>query len=182
MIIYSSKKNNIIYSEQKENISAENRNYINDLKYKLKTGRGLMNTALKYMPEMHMSLPKTVTSEFVPEGSFNNTGKYSYCGPGTKVQKRVSEGYQGVNSLDEACKQHDLFYSKYKTTKARNHSDDVLASKASKIVLNTNTPEYERNDAKLVTAIMGAKSRFGMGIKKKKLAVNRSEKFRKIIL
>ena len=55
------------------------------------------------MPEMHLSLPNTVESENIPNGSFQNTGKYSYCGPGTKVKKRVSEGYQGVNKLDNAC-------------------------------------------------------------------------------
>ena len=32
-----------------------------------------------------------------------------YCGPGTKVKKRVSEGYQGVNKLDNACKEHDIY-------------------------------------------------------------------------
>ena len=69
------------------------------------------------MPEMHLSLPNTVESENIPNGSFQNTGKYSYCGPGTKVKKRVSEGYQGVNKLDNACKEHDIYYSKYKIHK-----------------------------------------------------------------
>ena len=32
---------------------------------------------------------------------------------------------------------------------------------------NPNLPDYERKDARLVTGIMGVKSRFGMGIKKK---------------
>ena len=56
------------------------------------------------MPEMHLSLPNTVESENIPNGSFQNTGKYSYCGPGTKVKKPVSEGYQGVNKLDNHVK------------------------------------------------------------------------------
>ena len=118
------------------------------------------------MPEMHLSLPNTVESENIPNGSFQNTGKYSYCGPGTKVKKRVSEGYQGVNKLDNACKEHDIYYSKYKNTQARNVADDILASKASQIALNPNLPDYERKDARLVTGIMGVKSRFGMRIKK----------------
>ena len=91
---------------------------------------------------------------------------YSYSGPGIKVKKQVSEGYQGVNKLDNACKEHDIYYSKYKNTKARNVADDILASKASQIALNPNLPDYERKDARLVTGIMGVKYRFGMGIKK----------------
>ena len=45
-------------------------------------------------------------------------------------------------------------------------ADDILDSKASQIALNPNLPDYERKDARLVTGIMGVKSRFGMGIKK----------------
>ena len=149
-------------------LNDQNQKYINSLKHELKTGKGLINTALRYMPEMHLSLPNTVESENIPNGSFQNTGKYSYCGPGTKVKKRVSEGYQGVNKLDNACKEHDIYYSKYKNTQARNVADDILASKASQIALNPNLPDYERKDARLVAGIMGVKSRFGMGIKKKK--------------
>ena len=110
-------------------LNFQNQKYINSLKHELKTGKGLINTALRYMPEMHLSLPNTVESENIPNGSFQNTGKYSYCGPGTKVKKRVSEGYQGVNKLDNACKEHDIYYSKYKNTQARNVADDILASK-----------------------------------------------------
>ena len=54
-----------------------------------------------------------------------------------------------------------------KNTQARNVADDILACKSSQIALNPNLPDYERKDARLVTGIMGVKSRFGMGIKKK---------------
>ena len=43
-----------------------------------------------------------------------------------------------------------------------------LLVRASQIALNPNLPDYERKDARLVTGIMGVKSRFGMGNKKKK--------------
>ena len=58
---------------------------------------------------------------------------------------------------------------KNKKTKERNIADDILAQKASRIALNTQLPEYERKDAKLVKGIMGMKSHFGMGSKKKNL-------------
>ena len=157
-----------------EYITSENLKYINDFKEFVQkknniTGAGLVNKILKNvpLPEMHLKLPSDVLSENIENGSFKNTGKYSYCGPGTKVNKRLQEGYQGINSLDKRCKEHDIFYSKNKTTKARNIADDILAKQASEIALDPNEPEYVRNDAKLVTGIMGLKSRFGMGLKKK---------------
>ena len=36
---------------------------------------------------MHLSLPSNVSSEKVSNGNFNNTGKYSFCEPGTKNTK-----------------------------------------------------------------------------------------------
>ena len=117
MIIYSNNKNYMLLSKQNDDIlSVENKKYISNLKENLrnKTGKGLVNKALQYMPEMHLSLPNNISSEKVSDGSFNNTGKYSYCGSGTKVQKRINEGYKGVNSLDSACKEHDIYNSKNK--------------------------------------------------------------------
>ena len=133
------------------------------------SGAGLVNKALRKLPlpEMHLSLPNEVFSEQVTDGSFNTTGKYSYCGPFTKLDHRLSEGYKGVNALDEACMRHDLAYKKYKTTKERNAADDVLAMEAASIALDESKPEYERRDARLVTGIMGTKSRFGLGINSK---------------
>ena len=62
---------------------------------------------------------------------------------------------------------HDIAYATHKDTQSRNKSDDVLSARASQIVLDENTPEYEKKDAKLVNAIMAAKSRFGLGLKLK---------------
>lgn len=159
-------------------LSPSNQKYINDLKNYLqtvKTGKGLINKILKNLPlpEMHLSLPSNISCEKVPNGSFNTTGKYSFCGPGTKVEKRLKEGYQGVNSLDKACKQHDLYYMKYKTTKERNIADDILARDASNIAMDETEPDYVRRDARAVTGIMGLKSRFGMGSKNVKFCPQR---------
>ena len=114
---------------------------------------------------MHLSLPKDIPSEKVENGSFQNTGKYSYCGPFTKLDKRLKQGYKGVNSLDESCKQHDIAYAKFKSTKERNLHDDILALEAAKIANDPSKPAYERKDARLVGTIMSGKSRFGMGMK-----------------
>lgn len=165
-----------------KNITEENIKYIKELRHflKMKTGSGLLNSMLKKLPlpEMHLNLPNNVPSENIENGSFNNTGKYSYCGPGTKIQKRIKEGYQGVNKLDKACKEHDINYLKYKNTKERNAADDLLARRASEIALDPNEPDYERKDARLVTGVMGVKSRFGMGLSKnlKKSSLKRALK------
>ena len=147
-------------------LTEENKEYLRMLRQLIqpKKGTGLVNTVLKRLPEMHLKLPREVSSESVPNGSFANTGRYSFCGPGTKVYQRLHEGYKGVNSLDKACRSHDIYYANHKKTKERNLADDVLAKAASEITLNENEPEYVRRDAKLVTGIMGLKSRFGMGL------------------
>ena len=128
------------------------------------SGGALVNSLLNKlpMPEMHLGLPKSVQSEFRPAGSFNNSAKYSYCGPFTKLQQRLNQGYKGVNKLDEACQQHDIAYATSSEVRGRNKADDVLANKASQIVMESDTPDYEKQDARLVTGIIATKSRFGM--------------------
>lgn len=179
MYIYNTTRKAHIKRTNSINLTLENQKYIDELKLFLKgapfqgplqtkTVSGLFNSMLKKLPlpEMHLNLPNNAPSENIENGSFNNTGKYSYCGPGTKVQKRLKEGYKGINSLDKACKQHDINYFKNKSTKDRNAADDLLARQASEIALDNNEPEYVRKDARLVTGVMGMKSRFGMGLSK----------------
>ena len=128
------------------------------------SGGSLVNSLLNKlpMPEMHLGLPKSVQSEFRPAGSFNNKATYSFCGPFTKLQQRLNQGYKGVNKLDEACQQHDIAYATSSEVRGRNKADDVLANKASQIVMESDTPDYEKQDARLVTGIIATKSRFGM--------------------
>ena len=128
------------------------------------SGGSLVNSLLNKlpMPEMHLGLPKSVHSEFRPAGSFNNKATYSFCGPFTKLQQRLNQGYKGVNKLDEACQQHDIAYATSSEVRGRNKADDVLANKASQIVMESDTPDYEKQDARLVTGIIATKSRFGM--------------------
>ena len=74
--------------KQKQEITLENKINIKYFKNSLgrnKTGSGILNTVLNKipLPEMHMSLPYHISSEYVPNDSFNNTQKYSFCGPKT---------------------------------------------------------------------------------------------------
>lgn len=135
----------------------------------LKQGSGVFNSLLNKlpMPEIHLRLPKNILTEQVPMGDFNNIGTYSFCGPFTKLQKRLQQGYKGVNKLDRACMQHDIAYSQNSDTNNRNVADDILAKAAMDIVNDMNEPAYERQQARTVAAIMAAKSRFGLGAKPK---------------
>ena len=69
--------------------------------------------------------PYAEKGEFVPGGSFNDQQKYSFCGPGTRYEQRIREGYKGINELDKMCKLHDQFYNENKDTKDRNMSNFV---------------------------------------------------------
>ena len=77
------------------------------------SGDGLLNTAINKLPfELHIP------------------GGYRFCGPGTKLEKRLARGDKGINELDEACKEHDIAYSKEKDLEHRHKADRILADKA----------------------------------------------------
>jgi hypothetical protein len=116
--------------------------------------------------ELHLPADQ---GEHVPNGSFNNLKKYSYCGPGTKYDQRVREGYNGINELDSMCKLHDKFYNENQDTQSRNVSDIALAHRANKIANDPRFDGAQRRDAKFVAAIMNTKARIGLGISSKNL-------------
>ena len=131
----------------------------------LKVGKGLFNNALSNLGvELH--LPAS-TGEDVPNGSFNNLYKYSYCGPGTKYEQRDREGYKGINELDKMCKLHDQFYTDNTDTASRNISDEALAHRANEIANDSRFDDEQRRFAKYVGLIMKNKARFGLGINSK---------------
>jgi hypothetical protein len=70
----------------------------------LKSGSGVFNTLLNKLnnviPELHIP-------------------GYNYCGPFTKLDKRLARGDEPVNKLDAACKEHDIFYRDHKDTNER---------------------------------------------------------------
>lgn len=59
---------------------------------KKKTGNGHLDKIINKLP-LEMHLPG-----------------YKFCGPGTKLKRRLARGEKGVNMLDEACKEHDIQY------------------------------------------------------------------------
>ena len=114
-------------------------------------GSGIVNNLINKLPfELHLP------------------GGYQYCGPGTKLQKRLAGGDPGINPLDYACKDHDIAYSENSDNiERRNAADKILAERAWQRVLAKDSSIGEKAAAYTVTNIMKAKSKLGMGIKKK---------------
>ncbi|KAJ8915544.1 hypothetical protein NQ315_012427 [Exocentrus adspersus] len=62
---------------------------------------------------------------------------YRFCGPGTKLAKRLSRGDVSINGLDEACKEHDIAYSREKNLEQRHKADQNLGEKAAALAVAT---------------------------------------------
>lgn len=128
---------------------------------KRRRGKGLVNTILNKLPfELHLP-------------------GYQYCGPGTKLAKRLKRGDPGINPLDVACKEHDIAYSQNReNVEERNVADKTLANKAWTRVFAKDASLGEKAAAWAVTNTMKTKAKLGAGIKptplKKVIKVARS--------
>ena len=127
-------------------------------------GKGFsLNSLINNLPiEFHQYGEK---GEYVPGGSFNDQQKYSYCGPGTRYEQMIREGYKGINELDKICKLHDQFYDENKETKDRNMSDLALAHSAEEIARDSNFDDVQKKDARFISGIMKTKAQLGFGVK-----------------
>lgn len=94
-------------------------------------------------------------------------GGYQYCGPGTKLEERLKRGDPGINKLDQACKEHDIAYSKYSDTSQRAVADQTLAKRAWERVSAKDSSLSEKASALAVATAMKAKTSIGGCIKRK---------------
>lgn len=101
-------------------------------------------------------------------------GGYQYCGPGTKLQQRLTRGDPGINKLDKACREHDIAYSKYSDTRNRSIADRALSEKAWQRVKSSDANIGERAAALAVTAAMKGKTTFGGGKRKKRSGMKKT--------
>ena len=131
-------------------------------------GKGFsLNNLINNLPiEFHQYVEK---GEYVLDGSFNDQQKYSFCGPGTRYEQRIREGYKGINELDKMCKLHDQFYNENKDTKDRNISDIALAHRADEIANDSNFDSVQRKDARFISGIMKTKAHLGFGLRQRKV-------------
>jgi hypothetical protein len=108
-------------------------------------GGGLVNSLINKLPiELHIP-------------------GYNFCGPGTKLSKRLARGDRGVNKLDEACREHDIAYNNYQDLQNRHEADEVLLEKAKKRFRSSDASFGEKAAALGVATAMKAKVKFGMG-------------------
>lgn len=97
---------------------------------------------------------------------------FRFCGPGTKLAKRLARGDKGINPLDEACKIHDIAYSKYSDSESRRKADGELAERSWQRFKASDSSLGEKAAAWVVTTAMKAKTALGGG-KRRKRSVKR---------
>lgn len=93
---------------------------------------------------------------------------YQFCGPGTKLKKRLARGDPGINPLDQACREHDIAYGQSSEVSQRHEADRILARKAWQRVKAKDARLGERIAALGVAGAMKGKVAIGAGLKKKK--------------
>jgi hypothetical protein len=115
-------------------------------------GSGLLNDIINRLPfELHA--PRNWRFD-----------SYNFCGPGTKLKERLVRGDVGVNPLDEACKEHDIWYSRHKNAEDRWVADKVLQDKAWQRVTAPDADLNERVVGLATTGGMWLKRKLGMGL------------------
>lgn len=115
-----------------------------------KKGRGLMDRLIDKLPvELHIP-------------------GYKYCGPGTKLAKRLARNDKPINKTDELCQKHDKLYAEFKDSATRNQADKELASATLKRASAKDASVGEKLAALGIAGVMTAKRKLGMGLKKTK--------------
>lgn len=94
---------------------------------------------------------------------------YQFCGPGTKLDKRIRHGDKGINQLDAFCKKHDIAYLKNKSLENRHIADWILQNEAWNRVKAKDAKFNEKINAWLVTTAMKLKHKLGMGLNKHRI-------------
>lgn len=101
---------------------------------------------------------------------------YNYCGPGTRLQKRLARGDKGINLLDEHCKDHDIAYGQSSSLLDRHKADIKLLQMARYRKSAPNASVGEKIAANLVHKAMLAKVSTGSGLSTKIKKSRRSKK------
>ena len=118
------------------------------------------------------SAVKKVGFKGLPELHLYTTSgkKYSYCGPGTDLEKRLNKdgspnsGYEPINKIDEICLRHDYNYSQAdKGIGTRHEADKIMLDELN--ALNDSDLNWNEWFAKRFTkGIIGLKYKLGLGL------------------
>lgn len=99
---------------------------------------------------------------------------YQYCGPGTKLTKRLARGDPGINPLDAACKEHDIAYSQTRENPGgRKAADKVLMERARKRVSARDAKFGEKAAAWGIAKTMKVKTKLGMGVRRSRATLGK---------
>lgn len=108
------------------------------------------------------------------------SGGYQYCGPGTKLERRLARGDLGINGLDRACKVHDIAYSKFKDNTRRSESNRVPAGRTWERFKAEDASYGEKAATWAVATAMKVKAQYYEVVcrirRKRKMSLNKSEK------
>lgn len=111
----------------------------------MKEGSGIVNNLIDIIPfELHLP-------------------GYQFCGPGTKLKKRLLRGDRGINKLDEACLYHDIAYDS-KDWNVRHNADLELLNMAKKRLKSKDARKGEKIASWIVKNAMKAKLKAGAGV------------------
>lgn len=109
-------------------------------------GKGIVNSLINNLPfELH-------------------SPGYNYLGPGTNLHLKEEKEILPINKLDEAAKEHDISYDKYKDLSKRHEADKILEEKAKERIYAKDASLSEKVNAYLTSKAMCVKRKCGMGI------------------
>ncbi|RWS19399.1 hypothetical protein B4U80_05937 [Leptotrombidium deliense] len=115
-------------------------NKIKSISKKKQIGEGIIQNLIKYLPvEMHIP-------------------GYNYCGPGTKLQKRLNRGDKGINRVDEICKTHDINYYNAKNDEDIKNADNQMLNELN----NMENPTISEKIGKFISE-KGIKTKMMLG-------------------
>lgn len=110
----------------------------------MREGSGIINKLIDHLPfELHLP-------------------GYQFCGPGTKLEKRLLKGDRGINKLDNACMYHDIAYTN-SDLNARHKADLELLNMAKRRLKSKDARTGEKVASWIVKNAMKAKLKAGAG-------------------
>lgn len=140
-----------------ENITKMGKYRKNKSKNQLKTGRGLNSSLLTRLIPIR---PTTIIGHSIKKAMNDLSveahlpGGYQYCGPGTHLKERIKRGDPGINTLDKACKKHDIAYDYSPSDMFRKSADIDLLKEAFAVLSSKNVSFGERCAALAVVSAM----------------------------
>lgn len=137
----------------------------NGAKFKKKAKGGSLNSIINSLPtEAHLV-------DFGVKGLKPYVRRYNFCGPGTKLDKRLGpddkphDWSKPINGLDQACYHHDLAYRDHRDVPARNVADQILLDRANQWEkqMGNQLSTADKANLGIVRNVMKAKVKFGLG-------------------